>query len=87
MWAAQLHAHRDNRGLQSREALVSSEIVRHKAGILGPGARRWPGEVPAGTLGQRALGSRPSPATAGPATALALSGPLSQAYLYDIFQL
>lgn len=87
MWAAQLHAHRDNRGLQSREALVSSEIVRHKAGILGPGARRRPGEVPAGTQGQRGPGVQAQACHCGPVTAPPLSGPPFPSPVYDIFQI
>lgn len=70
VWAAQLHAHGDNRGFQSREARVSSEIVLAQRVHSGLWSQTIPG---GGTLGVHrdngALGSRPHPATAGPITA------------------
>lgn len=96
MWAAQLYAHGDNRGFQSREARVSSEIVLAQRGhswlrsqtIPGGGARHrntgttgpW---VPGPVLPLQALSQLlPHSGPQFPTCELAL-----KAYLEDTFQL
>lgn len=55
MWAAQLHAHGDNQGFQSREARVSSEIMLAQREHSRLWSQTIPGGGAHGCAGQKAI--------------------------------